>query len=161
MVTKTCIAPLERAKILLQIQVSGPPISALAHLPRLCPLRVPDRAVAAPDDPTAQAMRGESTRKYVGTWGTMSTVVGEEGVAGLWKGNGANVLRVMPVYALKFAFNDTFKALVAGDSTAPLSFAQLMASGTMAVRDRFRISSLTGSITSRFHPPHRACSSSW
>ena len=75
-------------------------------------------------------------KKYQGTWGTIATVTGEEGVAGLWKGNGANVLRVMPVYALKFAFNDTFKAIVAGNSTAPLNFAQLMASGTMAVGDR-------------------------
>ena len=28
------------------------------------------------------------------------------------KGNGANVVRIIPNYALKFTFNDTFKAMV-------------------------------------------------
>ncbi|CAE7238410.1 slc25a25b [Symbiodinium sp. KB8] len=97
-ITKTCIAPLERAKILLQIQ----------------------------------AMRGDPVRKYRGTVGTMRTVFVEEGVLGLWKGNFANVLRVMPVYALKFSFNDTFKSMVAGKSTEKLTFTQLMMSGTLA-----------------------------
>ena len=80
-------------------------------------------------------MRGDSVFKYKGTWGTMSTVVADEGTIGLWKGNFANVLRVIPVYALKFAFNDTFKAMVAGDSKKRLNFQELMLSGTLAVRD--------------------------
>jgi hypothetical protein len=36
----------------------------------------------------------------------------EEGFRGLYKGNGANVVRVIPTYALKFAFNDTFKDML-------------------------------------------------
>jgi len=71
--------------------------------------------------------------KYKGTWGTMSTVAADEGFWGLWRGNLANVLRVVPVYALKFAFNDKFKAIASGGSTAPLTFSQLMMSGTLAV----------------------------
>ena len=71
--------------------------------------------------------------KYQGTWGTMSTVAADEGFWGLWRGNLANVLRVVPVYALKFAFNDKFKAIASGGSTAPLTFSQLMMSGTLAV----------------------------
>ncbi len=71
--------------------------------------------------------------KYKGTWGTMSTVAAEEGFWGLWKGNFANVLRVVPVYALKFSFNDSFKAMVGGNTGNPLTFTQLMMSGTLAV----------------------------
>ena len=73
--------------------------------------------------------------KYSGTWGTLSTISAEEGFAGLWKGNFANVLRVVPVYALKFSFNDTFKVMVGGNAAGQLNFSQLLLSGTMAVSD--------------------------
>jgi hypothetical protein len=84
---------------------------------------------------TSQAMRGEAVMKYSGTWGTLSTISAEEGFAGLWKGNFANVLRVVPVYALKFSFNDTFKVMVGGNAAGQLNFSQLLLSGTMAVSD--------------------------
>ena len=45
---------------------------------------------------------------------------------------GANVLRVIPVYGLKFAFNDTFKTLVAGPEKKKLGPADLMWIGTLA-----------------------------
>ena len=63
----------------------------------------------------------------------MSTVVADEGFWGLWRGNLANVLRVVPVYALKFSFNDKFKAMAGGGDGKPLTFSQLMMSGTLAV----------------------------
>jgi len=52
----------------------------------------------------------------------------------LWKGNLANVLRVVPTYALKFAFNDQIRDLVKkpGQKTKDLSFNQLMWIGTLA-----------------------------
>ena len=69
--------------------------------------------------------------KYRGVLGTMRQVVKEEGFLSLYKGNGANVLRVVPVYSLKFMFNDAFRDLVKqGDE--PLSFSGLILSGTMA-----------------------------
>jgi len=95
-VTKTLTAPLERVKLLLQLQgmTGAPP-------------------------------------KYRGILHTLRVTLREEGVRGWFKGNGANVLRVVPVYALKFAFNDTFKNMfrVPGQ---PLTNAELMASGTLA-----------------------------
>lgn len=109
-VTKTSTAPLERVKILLQLQ-------GMALKQR---------------NPNAEA---PPQLKYRGIWHTLTTTLKEEGLRGWFKGNGANVVRVVPVYALKFAFNDTFKDLIRGknaDKSKKLSFAQLMASGTLA-----------------------------
>ncbi|GBG28681.1 Mitochondrial carrier protein [Hondaea fermentalgiana] len=100
-ITKTAVAPLERVKILLQVQG----------------MKMADRS--------------KSDFKYRGVLGTMRTVLKEEGVLALYKGNGANVLRVVPVYALKFTFNDTFKDMVR-TSNEPLSFGQLIMAGTLA-----------------------------
>jgi hypothetical protein len=69
-VSKTLTAPLERVKILLQIQG----------------MRVAEPG-AAP--------------RYRGVWSTLAAVVREEGPRALFKGNGSNVLRIVPVYALK------------------------------------------------------------
>eukprot|EP00924_Labyrinthula_sp_SR-Ha-C_P013189 maker-scaffold_12-snap-gene-12.1-mRNA-1 protein AED:0.02 eAED:0.02 QI:83/1/1/1/0.5/0.33/3/79/294 len=100
-ITKTATAPLERVKILLQVQSM--------HTPH-------------------------HERKYRGIINTMFMVTKEEGILSLYKGNGANVLRVIPVYALKFTFNDFFKDLVAGkdSSSKKLPFSKLIASGTLA-----------------------------
>jgi hypothetical protein len=70
--------------------------------------------------------------KYTGIGQATMTVVKEEGVMALWKGNGANVLRVIPVYGLKFAFNDTIKAIVAGPTQKRLDTSQLLWVGTLA-----------------------------
>eukprot|EP00501_MAST-03F_sp_TOSAG23-6_P000494 GSMAST32.ASY1.ANO1.508.1 assembled CDS len=96
-ITKTCVAPLERLKILFQVQAmqSGAP-------------------------------------KYQGIPHATRTIFKEEGVIGFWRGNGANVLRVIPVYALKFGFNDTFKGLVRKDKQTKLNFVQLVTAGSMA-----------------------------
>ena len=42
------------------------------------------------------------------------------------------MLRVIPVYGLKFAFNDTFKALVAGPGKKRLTTSELLWVGTLA-----------------------------
>jgi len=97
--TKTSIAPLERVKILLQIQ----------------------------------GMHSKLAPKYNGIVSTLTTVVREEGVLALYKGNGANVLRIIPTYALKFSFNDTFKDLVKKETTRKkLTFQELIFSGSLA-----------------------------
>jgi hypothetical protein len=70
--------------------------------------------------------------KYTGILQAAWLVRKEEGLAALWKGNGANVLRVIPVYGLKFAFNDTIKAVVAGPSKKQLGIADLLWVGTLA-----------------------------
>ena len=103
-VTKTSVAPLERVKILFQLQ----------------------------------GMRKENLErpKYRTIGQAFRTIISEEGATALWKGNGANVARVIPVYALKFGFNDKFKELVkVRQELAPgdkLGFGGLIVSGSMA-----------------------------
>lgn len=110
-VTKTATAPLERVKILMQVEgmtaTSGRRASAVARARELSRL---------------------------GVWQTMVRVFEREGVRGLYKGNGANVLRVAPTYALKFAFNDRIRAAFArpGQTGGDISAARLLASGTFA-----------------------------
>lgn len=99
-VTKTATAPLERIKIIFQIQGMA------------------EKDLKAP--------------KYTSILQTLALVSKEEGPLALWKGNGANVLRVIPVYGLKFAFNDTFKTLVAGPEKKRLDTGELLAVGTLA-----------------------------
>ena len=100
--TKTSVAPLERVKILFQIQ----------------------------------GMRGKSGNhaKYRSLTQAIRLIVQEEGIRALWKGNGANCVRVVPVYALKFTFNDTFKDMVrdAQNHSEDLTVSQRMMAGTMA-----------------------------
>eukprot|EP00466_Bigelowiella_natans_P014881 jgi/Bigna1/126166/aug1.2_g874 len=50
---------------------------------------------------------------------------------GFYHGNAANCLRVMPNYALKFMFNDTFKELVRKPGQKQLGFNQLMIAGML------------------------------
>jgi len=78
-------------------------------------------------------------RKYTGMVQSLTAVVREEGVLKLWKGNGANVIRVMPVYALKFAFNDFFKDLArqlrgaaSGSTPERLTFSEQILAGSLA-----------------------------
>ena len=155
-VAKTATAPLERIKILFQVQVrGGPPAAALqpgtrrrapvqgasapptrAALPR--PFPSPSHPTAprpaAPLPPLPQGMQGKDllAPKYTGIAQAVRTVVAEEGALALWKGNGANVLRVIPVYGLKFAFNDSIKLLVAGPSKRKLDVGDLLWVGTLA-----------------------------
>lgn len=42
------------------------------------------------------------------------------------------VLRVIPVYGLKFSFNDSFKAVVAGPARKTLTVGQLLTVGTLS-----------------------------
>lgn len=104
-ITKTAVAPLERVKILLQVQ--GMNMKA------------------------TEGKLDKTQFKYRGVLGTAKTVLSEEGFLALYAGNGANVLRVVPVYALKFSFNNQFKDLVRKPGEE-LSFAQLILAGTMA-----------------------------
>ena len=106
-ITKTSTAPLERVKILLQVQAMARGTAA-------------DGAAAA------------GVSKYRGIVGTFTTVVREEGARSLWKGNGANVLRVVPVYALKFTFNDAFRDMVRRPDQQQLTFAQMIVAGSSA-----------------------------
>lgn len=56
---------------------------------------------------------GRLDRKYDGISECFSRTVKQEGIASLWRGNTANVIRYFPTQALNFAFRDTYKSMFA------------------------------------------------
>lgn len=53
-------------------------------------------------------------KRYKGIIDVLIRVPREQGVAALWRGNLANVIRYFPTQALNFAFKDTFKKMFMG-----------------------------------------------
>jgi solute carrier family 25 (adenine nucleotide translocator) protein 4/5/6/31 len=78
---KTCTAPIERVKLLIQTQDANPEIVA-----------------------------GKVAR-YTGIANCFTRVAAEQGMAAFWRGNLANVLRYFPTQAFNFAFKDSIKAM--------------------------------------------------
>lgn len=59
--------------------------------------------------------RGSLTRPYRGIADAFGRVLREEGVAALWRGNQANVIRYFPTQAFNFAFKGYFKSIFGYD----------------------------------------------
>merc|ERR1712075_8348 len=79
-IAKTCTAPIERVKLIIQTQDANPLI-----------------------------MSGEIPR-YTGIMNCFTRVGAEQGLAAFWRGNFVNILRYFPTQAFNFAFKDTIKA---------------------------------------------------
>jgi len=79
-IAKTCTAPIERVKLIIQTQDANPKI-----------------------------ISGEVPR-YTGIVNCFTRVAAEQGVPAFWRGNFVNVLRYFPTQAFNFAFKDTIKA---------------------------------------------------
>jgi len=77
---------------------------------------------------------GRLDRPYTGIADCFKRVMADEGIAPLWRGNLANVLRYFPTQALNFAFKDTFKAMVPvpKDASYGRKFASNVAAGGLA-----------------------------
>lgn len=80
-VAKTCTAPIERVKLLIQTQDANPKI-----------------------------ISGEVAR-YTGIVDCFRRVSAEQGVKAFWRGNLTNIIRYFPTQAFNFAFKDGIKAL--------------------------------------------------
>ncbi|KAJ8600119.1 hypothetical protein CTAYLR_003485 [Chrysophaeum taylorii] len=80
-IAKTCTAPIERVKLIIQTQDANPKI-----------------------------ISGEVPR-YTGIVNTFTRVASEQGISAFWRGNLVNVLRYFPTQAFNFAFKDSIKAL--------------------------------------------------
>lgn len=80
-VSKTIVAPIERVKMLIQTQDSIPDIKE-GRMPR-----------------------------YTGIGNCFMRVSQEQGMASLWRGNLANVIRYFPTQAFNFTFKDTFRKM--------------------------------------------------
>jgi solute carrier family 25 (adenine nucleotide translocator) protein 4/5/6/31 len=82
-VSKTAVAPIERVKLLLQVQ----------------------------DALSKKGGSTEGLTKYTGIGDCFARVQKEQGTAAFWRGNLANVLRYFPTQALNFAFKDVYKKI--------------------------------------------------
>jgi len=80
-IAKTCTAPIERVKLIIQTQDANPRIKS-----------------------------GEVAR-YTGIVNCFTRVYNEQGFAAFWRGNMTNVIRYFPTQAFNFAFKDTFKKI--------------------------------------------------
>ena len=80
-VAKTCTAPIERVKLLIQTQDANPKI-----------------------------ISGEVAR-YTGIVDCFTRVSAEQGVKAFWRGNFTNIIRYFPTQAFNFAFKDGIKAM--------------------------------------------------
>ncbi|AES73409.1 putative mitochondrial carrier protein [Medicago truncatula] len=85
----TIVAPIERAKLLLQTQESNLAIVASGR------------------------------RKFKGMFDCIIRTVREEGVISLWRGNGSSVLRYYPSVALNFSLKDLYKSILRGGNSNP------------------------------------------
>merc|ERR1712144_133949 len=104
-IAKTCTAPIERVKLIIQTQDANPRI-----------------------------MSGEIPR-YTGIVNCFTRVGTEQGIAAFWRGNFVNILRYFPTQAFNFAFKDTIKAMFPKYSPKKdfwAFFAVNMASGGLA-----------------------------
>merc|ERR1719265_1184296 len=80
-IAKTCTAPIERIKLIIQTQDANPKIQS-----------------------------GE-VQRYTGIVDCFNRVKAEQGVGAFWRGNFTNVLRYFPTQAFNFAFKDTIKMM--------------------------------------------------
>jgi len=80
-VAKTCTAPIERVKLIIQTQDANPKI-----------------------------ISGEVAR-YTGIVDCFTRVSKEQGIAAFWRGNFTNIVRYFPTQAFNFAFKDSIKGL--------------------------------------------------
>jgi solute carrier family 25 (adenine nucleotide translocator) protein 4/5/6/31 len=80
-IAKTCTAPIERVKLIIQTQDANPRI-----------------------------ISGE-VQRYTGIVNCFSRVYSEQGLGAFWRGNFTNVIRYFPTQAFNFAFKDTIKTL--------------------------------------------------
>jgi len=80
-IAKTCTAPIERVKLIIQTQDANPRI------------------------------RSGEVPRYTGIVNCFSRVFREQGFWAFWRGNFTNIIRYFPTQAFNFAFKDTFKNL--------------------------------------------------
>lgn len=81
-IARTATAPLDRIKLLFQVQ-----------------------AVALPPSTAA------SEQAYTGVLQAARKILHEEGILAFWKGNGTNILRIFPYSAAQMSSNDQYKRL--------------------------------------------------
>jgi solute carrier family 25 (adenine nucleotide translocator) protein 4/5/6/31 len=80
-IAKTCTAPIERVKLIIQTQDANPDIIS------------------------------GKIQRYTGIGNCFTRIASEQGIQAFWRGNFTNVLRYFPTQAFNFAFKDTIKKI--------------------------------------------------
>ena len=104
---RTASAPLDRIKLLFQVQVK-PRYPLSLSLSRFSDGRSCDVTLSITlSTPQAVASSGAgSSHAYTGVLQSAKKIYAEEGVLAFWKGNGTNVVRVFPYSACQLMAND-------------------------------------------------------
>ncbi|KAJ1812745.1 hypothetical protein LPJ75_003503 [Coemansia sp. RSA 2598] len=95
-VSRTVVSPLERMKILFQVQTKG------------------------------------AGATYTGVFGTLAKIWREEGIAGYMRGNGTNVVRIVPYSAVQFATYEQLKKLLMEEGKTELDTQRRLTAGAGA-----------------------------
>ncbi|KAJ2474270.1 hypothetical protein IWW56_005866, partial [Coemansia sp. RSA 2131] len=95
-VSRTVVSPLERMKILFQVQSKG------------------------------------TGTNYSGVFGTLAKIWREEGIAGYMRGNGTNVVRIVPYSAVQFATYEQLKKLLMEEGKTELDTRRRLTAGAGA-----------------------------
>ncbi|WVQ79153.1 hypothetical protein IAT38_001249 [Cryptococcus sp. DSM 104549] len=108
--SRTVVSPLERLKIILQVQAAQ----------------------------SGSASAGGSGQAYTGVWASLGRMWKNEGWRGFMKGNGINVVRILPYSALQFTSYGAFKSILqswSGEKTlsTPLRLTAGAGAGIVAV----------------------------
>ncbi|XP_076263108.1 short Calcium-binding Mitochondrial Carrier [Rhynchophorus ferrugineus] len=88
------------------------------------------RTCTAPLDRLKVFLQVQPSKQKIGD--CLQNMIKEGGVAGLWRGNGINVLKIAPESAIKFAAYEQVKRLIKGDSKNSLTIYERFCAGAMA-----------------------------
>jgi len=107
-------------------------------------------------------IQGPSSTGYTGIWGTLAKIWREEGLVGYMRGNGTNVIRIVPYSAVQFAAYERFKNLLIIPGTNELDTPRRLTAGALAgitsvictypldvVRTRLSVQSANISVTNQ------------
>jgi solute carrier family 25 phosphate transporter 23/24/25/41 len=81
---------------------------------------------------TSHLLQVHGGRKSLSIINTVKYMIKEGGVAGLWRGNGINVIKIAPESAIKFASYDFIKKLIRGDADREIRLYERFIAGSLA-----------------------------
>lgn len=114
-VSRTCTAPLDRLKVLLQVNK------------RLTP------EIGAVSTMKGGVIQVHATKPaQLGIVSGMQHMLEEGGIRSLWRGNGINVIKIAPESALKFMAYEQMKRIIRGGQSRELSIQERFCAGSAA-----------------------------
>ncbi|TKY86060.1 hypothetical protein EX895_004885 [Sporisorium graminicola] len=111
--SRTVVSPLERLKIIMQVQ--------------------PQSSTRSPSSTKSKLSSAASkNRAYNGVWTGLVKMWQEEGFAGFMRGNGINCLRIAPYSAVQFTTYEMCKAWLRDEATGEIDVVRKLTAGAVA-----------------------------